>query len=88
MKDSGLKGLRGSSGNLSSLGRRIAWTPKVCKIIAFMAMIKGLGLLFCILLGFWWRFRRELRKSWQLRAQDWGLRVEDVDSSVVDYNLL
>ena len=27
-------------------------TPKVCKIIAFMAVIMGLGLLFYILLGF------------------------------------
>ena len=26
--------------------------PKVCKIIAFMAVIMGLGLLFYILLGF------------------------------------
>ena len=28
-----------------------AWTPKVCKIMAFMAVILGLGLLFYILLG-------------------------------------
>ena len=28
------------------------WTPKVCKIMAFMAIIMGLGLLFYILLGF------------------------------------
>ena len=28
------------------------WTPKVCKIMAFMAVIMGLGLLFYILLGF------------------------------------
>ena len=27
-------------------------TPKVCKIMAFMAVIMGLGLLFYILLGF------------------------------------
>ena len=27
------------------------WTPKVCKIMAFMAIIMGLGLLFYILLG-------------------------------------
>ena len=27
------------------------WTPKVCKIMAFMAIIWGLGLLFDILLG-------------------------------------
>ena len=30
----------------------ITWTPKVCKIIAFMAITMGLGLLFYILLGF------------------------------------
>ena len=30
----------------------ITWTPKVCKIMAFMAVILGLGLLFYILLGF------------------------------------
>ena len=28
------------------------WTPKVCKIMAFMAVIMGLGLLFYMLLGF------------------------------------
>ena len=28
------------------------WTPKVCKIMAFMAIIMGLGLLFYIFLGF------------------------------------
>ena len=28
------------------------WTPKVCKVMAFMAIIRGLGLLFYILLGF------------------------------------
>ena len=28
------------------------WTPKVCKIMAFMAIIRDLGLLFYILLGF------------------------------------
>ena len=28
------------------------WPPKVCKIIALMAVILGLGLLFYILLGF------------------------------------
>ena len=30
----------------------LTWIPKVCKIMAFMAIIGGLGLLFCILLGF------------------------------------
>ena len=28
------------------------WTPKVCKIMASMAIIMGLGLLFYILFGF------------------------------------
>ena len=32
--------------------------PKVCKIIAFMAIIMGLGLLFYILLGFRYVFLR------------------------------
>ena len=36
-----------SPGNLNP-----TWTPKVCKIMAFKAIIKGLGLLFYILLGF------------------------------------
>ena len=31
---------------------RITWTPKVCKKLAFMAIIRGLGLLFDIVLGF------------------------------------
>ena len=30
----------------------LTWTPKVCKMKAFMAIIMGLGLLFYILLGF------------------------------------
>ena len=29
-----------------------SWTPKVCKIMAFMAIMRGLGLSFCIHLGF------------------------------------
>ena len=36
------------------LGLPAAWTPKVCKIMVFMAIIMGLGLLFYILLGFRW----------------------------------
>ena len=31
---------------------RSTWTPKVCKIMALMAVIMGLGLLFHILQGF------------------------------------
>ena len=31
---------------------QVTWTPKICKIMAFMAMIRGSGLLFYILLGF------------------------------------
>ena len=31
---------------------RTSWAPKVCKIMAFMAIIMGLRLLFYILLGF------------------------------------
>ena len=36
-----------------------SWTPKVCKIMTFMATIMCLGLLFYILLG----FRRSLNQS-------------------------
>ena len=32
------------------------WAPKVCKIMAFMAIIMGLGLVFYILLGFRYMF--------------------------------
>ena len=32
-------------------GLGITWTPKVCKIMAFMAIIRGLGLFFYIFLG-------------------------------------
>ena len=32
--------------------RTRTWTPKVCKIMALMAVFMGLGLLFYILLGF------------------------------------
>ena len=35
-----------------ALGLGTTWTPKVCRIMAFMAILMGLGLLFCILLGF------------------------------------
>ena len=31
---------------------RPTWAPKVCKIMALMAIIMGLGLLFYLLLGF------------------------------------
>ena len=31
---------------------RSSWTPELCKIMAFMAVIMGLGLLVYILLGF------------------------------------
>ena len=33
-------------------GLGFTWTPKVGKIMTFMAIITSLGLLFCILLGF------------------------------------
>ena len=33
-------------------GLGFTWTPNVCKIMALMAIIMGLGLLFHILLGF------------------------------------
>ena len=34
-----------------NFGKNFTWTPKVCKIMAFMAIIRGLRLLFHILLG-------------------------------------
>ena len=34
------------------LGLGNTWAPKVCKILAFMAIIMGSGLLLYILLGF------------------------------------
>ena len=40
---------RGSIGD--NIGDCYTWTSKVCKIMAFMAVIMGLGLLFYILLG-------------------------------------
>ena len=41
-----------------SAGNLVTWTPKVCRIMAFMAIIRGLGLLFYILLGFRYRYQR------------------------------
>ena len=38
--------------NLRGLGFRVLPGPKVCKIMAVMAIIRGLGLLVYILLGF------------------------------------
>ena len=38
------------------------WTPKVCKIMAFMAIILGLGLLFYILSGFRYGIKRTFRQ--------------------------
>ena len=38
------------------MGLGFTWIPKVCKIMAFMAVIMGLGLLFYILLGSRYRF--------------------------------
>ena len=37
---------------LQELIEASTWTPKVCKIMAFWAIIWGLGLLFYMLLGF------------------------------------
>ena len=46
------------------------WTPKVCKIMAFMAIIWGLGLLFYILLGFRYALNLGLRDF-----EGWGSGV-------------
>ena len=45
-------GLETASGCLEQIGLKATWTLKVCRIIAFMAIIVSLGLLFYILLGF------------------------------------
>ena len=47
-------GFRGARGLCSALMHLVgtSWTPKVCKIMALMAMIMALGLLFYTLLGF------------------------------------
>ena len=37
--------------NLDAEVKSTTWTPKVCEIMAFGAVIMGVGLLFCILLG-------------------------------------
>ena len=46
----GVSGLGFRVGGVREIG--ITWTPKACKIMAFMAFIMGLGPLFYILLGF------------------------------------
>ena len=43
---------RTSKSKGSKLGFGFTWTPKVCKIMAFIAMFMGLRLLFYLLLGF------------------------------------
>ena len=63
--EASLRALRGTRGSLRALrvegltmlavcvvALRITWAPTVCEIMAFMAVILGLGLLFHILLGF------------------------------------
>ena len=37
--------------DLDKACQTFTWTPKVCKMTAFMAIIMGLGLSFCILFG-------------------------------------
>ena len=51
---------------------RSTWTPKVCEIMAFWAIIEGLGLSFYIFLGVY----RSRAKGLGLRAEGLGLRVE------------
>ena len=43
---------RSSSSISCQVNIGFTWTPKVCKIMAFMAVILGFGLFFYILLGF------------------------------------
>ena len=56
---------------------RAAWTPKVCKIMAFMAILGGLGLLFYILLRFRWGFRVRVQ-SWNRVVSGLGLRAAEM----------
>ena len=44
--------LRGAQDEVTKLSLPSTWTPKVCKMMAFMAIIRGLGLLFYMLVGF------------------------------------
>ena len=62
--EQGLYGAEGYVRGIPRMGRSLlmqevilnmrmpTWTPKVCKIMAFMAISMGLGPLFYILLGF------------------------------------
>ena len=57
METTGLRIFRGHGHLYQGLTKKSSssdttWTPKVCKTMAFMASIMGLGLLFYILLGF------------------------------------
>ena len=45
---------------------RFTWTPKVCKIMALMAVIMGLGPLFYIFWGFRYGLRPKLARCPQL----------------------
>ena len=47
------------------------WTPKVCKIMAFMAITLGLGLLFYTLLGL--RYWFQVQGMLCLGLRTWGL---------------
>ena len=47
------------------------WAPKVCKIVAFMVIIMGLGLLLYILLGFRYALIKVELGLWRCRAGGW-----------------
>ena len=51
----------GAGAGAGASGATSTWAPKVCKIMAFMAIIMGLGLLFYILLGFRYFYSRQRR---------------------------
>ena len=50
-------------------------TPKVCKIMAFMAIILGLGLFFYILLGFRYRSYKVTVAWFRVWVEGLGVRI-------------
>ena len=51
---------------------RVSWTPKVCNIMALRAILRGLGLLFYIPLGFRLRFLSQGVLGLGLQSGIWG----------------
>ena len=64
-------GYLGGKGRASDF--EYTWTPKVCKIMAFMAVIMGLGLLCYILLGFRQGLGFKFLGAWSPQQSDQAL---------------